>query len=422
MASLRALRPLLVSGSVRRAVRSRLASLPVRASSSAPPTSLEAHWTPWARKDRADERSEVGYSRACSASPPEVLFQEQSHCGNGVVAVVRHGPWLALRFDISEQGLTFTGREGDADYRDGAALPHVLGFEYLRVMASSAVAFLALNGIDLSAPRDPSRPPPLLFCVGLGAGALPSFLAHSFGEAARVQVAELDPLIVRVVRDTLRVRFSLADSPDALLAAQAQAKPAREPFEVAQGDGLAMVAQLAEEVAAGRSRGAAMLVLDAYEQNGRIPQHLREPSFLQACAACLAPEGIIVANLFNGPPNSSPRKEMGLYSRMLFDALQGPVFTVKVQAQQTNVILVAARPDSQLGRGGGSWPTRDALQTAARRVSRACAAGPWEFDAGAHVERMFALKIRPGGVVEVIPGRVIDFPKESSAADHTYAE
>ena len=34
---------------------------------------------------------------------------------------------------------------------------------------------LALNGIDLSAPRDPSRPPPLLFCVGLGAGALPSY-------------------------------------------------------------------------------------------------------------------------------------------------------------------------------------------------------------------------------------------------------
>ena len=94
----------------------------------------------------------MGYSRACASSAPEVVFQEQSHCGNGVVAVVRHGPWLALRFDISEQGLTFTGREGDADYRDGAALPHVLGFEYLRVMASAATACARPRVVCISQP------------------------------------------------------------------------------------------------------------------------------------------------------------------------------------------------------------------------------------------------------------------------------
>ena len=424
VASLRALRPLLASAPLRRVCRLR-APPPCRAASSSPPTSLEAHWTPWARKDRLDERSEVGYARLCSSSPPdEVAFQERSDCGNGTVAVVRHGPWLALRFDVSEQGLTYVGRPDDDDYDAGAALPQVLGFDYLRVMAASAAAFTALNGCDLSLPpRDAAQPPPLVLCVGLGAGALPAFLAHVFGAAARVQVAELDPLIVRVVRDVLRVRFALADSPEALLEQQAQpaAAPAAAPFTVAQADGLALVASLADEVAAGRRRGAALLVLDAYEQNGRIPQHLREPAFLQAAAACLAPEGVLVANLFNGPPNSSPRKEMASYARMLASATGGPVFSVKVQTQQTNVVLLAARPDSALGRGGGSWPPRDVAVAAARRVARNCAGGPWEFDAGSYTERMFALKIRPGGVVETVPGRIIDFPKESSAADYTYA-
>ena len=425
LTSLRALRPLLASVPLRRVCRVRVPP-PCRAASSSPPASLEAHWTPWARKDRLDERSEVGYSRLCSSSPPdEVVFQERSDCGNGTVAVVRHGPWLALRFDISEQGLSYVGRPDDDDYANGAALPQVLGFDYLRVMAASAAAFTALNGCDLSVPpRDAAQPPPLVLCVGLGAGALPAFLAHGFGAAARVQVAELDPLIVRVVRDVLRVRFALADSPEALLEQQTQpsgaaAGPDAAPFTVAQADGLALVASLAEEVAAGRRRGASLLVLDAYEQNGRIPQHLREPAFLEAAAACLAPEGVIVANLFNGPPNSSPRKEMALYARMLAGATGGPVFSVKVQTQQTNVVLVAARPDSALGRDGVSG--RDVAVAAARRVARNCAGGPWEFDAGSHVERMFALKIRPGGVVETVPGRIIDFPKESSAADFTYA-
>jgi len=421
-ASLRALRPLLQSCSPLRRAAWRARGPLCRASADAAPLSLDAQWTPWARKDRQDERSEVGYGRSINAAPAQVLFEEQSACGNGVVAVVRHGPWLALRFDFSEQGLSYTGREGEPDYRDGAALPAVLGFEYLRSMAAAAASFLALNGCDLSAAREAGAAPPLVFCVGLGAGALPAFLAHHF-PAAQVQVAELDPVIVRVVRDVLRLRFSLADSPDALLAQATRPRPAgADPFTVAQADGLALVAALADEVKAGRHRGAALLVLDAYEQNGRIPQHLREPSFLRACAACLAPEGVIVANLFNGTPNSSPRKEMAVYARMLSDALGGPVFTVKVQEQQTNVVLVAARPDSALGRGLGAWPTRDELAQEARRLSRASPEGAWEFDAGRHVERMFSLKIRPSGVVETIPGRFIDFPKESSAADHNYVD
>jgi spermidine synthase len=376
---------------------------------------------------RPPRSSEEGYSRCATSVPPEVLFDDVSSHGNGRVRVIRHGPWLALRFDDSEQGLSFASEPGAPDYAGGAALPQVLGFEYLRVMAASAAAFASLNGCNLAAvPASRDAAHPRILCVGLGAGALPAFLAHHFAPlGARVCVAEIDPLIIRVVRDVLRVDFELADSAEALLqpaaaaprrrkGAAAEAEPA--PFVVAEADGCAVVAALAEEVAAGTQRGAALLLLDAYEARGRIPAHLKEPSFLAACGAALAPNGLVVANLFNGTPNSTPRKEMAAYARALATAV-GPVYSVKVQAQQTNVILIAAKAGSPLAADGAA--SRSALAAAARQVARA---GGWEYDAGAAVERMFAVRVRPGGVVESVPGRMIDWPKESSAADHTYAD
>jgi spermidine synthase len=362
-----------------------------------------------------------------------VLFEGASAHGNGAVRVTRHGPWLALRFDASEQGLSYASDPSAPDYAGGAALPHVLGFEYLRVMAAAAVGFAALNGCDLSrfSPRD--APAPRILCVGLGAGALPAFLAYHFApNGARVAVAEIDPVIIHVTRSVLGVQFDTAETAEELLAAPKSSSSSRSkrangvappppaPFAVAQADGCAVVAALAAEVAAGRDRGASLLLLDAYEAHGRIPAHLKQDDFLAACGAALAPDGLVVANLFNGTPNSAPRKEMGAYARALAAAV-GPVYSVKVQAQQTNVILVAAKAGSALGGANGAdgAPTRAALTDAVRRVARA---GGWEYDAGAAVERMFALRVRPGGVAEVVPGRLIDWPKESSAADHTYAD
>jgi hypothetical protein len=369
-----------------------------------------------------------------------VLFEGVSSHGNGLVKVTRHGAWLALRFDESEQGLSFTSdATHPEEYAAGAALPHVLGFEYLRVMAAAAAGFAALNGVDLSrfAPR--GAPEPRIVCVGLGAGALPAFLAHHFSpNGARVAVAEIDPVIIHVTRSVLGVQFDSAETAEELLAfpkaaaaggknnkrangvPQAAQAP-RAPFAVAQADGCALVAALAAEVSAGRDRGASLLLLDAYEARGRIPAHLKQDDFLAACGAALAPDGLVVANLFNGTPNSAPRKEMAAYARALAAAV-GPVYSVKVQAQQTNVILVAAKAGSALGQENsarGGFPSRGALSDAVRRVARASG---WEYDAGAAVERMFELRFRAGGVAEVVPGRFIDWPKESSAADHTYVD
>lgn len=82
-------------------------------------------------------RSEVGYTRSLLTTIAQLVWSGESAFGNGAVAVTRHGPWLALRFDSSEQGLSFAGLLGDPDYAGGAALPGVLSFEYTRTSAFS---------------------------------------------------------------------------------------------------------------------------------------------------------------------------------------------------------------------------------------------------------------------------------------------
>lgn len=360
-------------------------------------------------RKRLANRSEVGYARLRAHSSPQVLQEARSKHHNGLVRVIRYGPWLALRFNETEQGLTFVGEADTEEWRDGAALPQVLGFEYLRVMASAAAGFASLNGVSLSAGAR-------VLCVGLGAGALSAFVAHhSAPLGAEVQVVELDPLVIQVVRDTLRVQFEQLHSSSELLsgAPRSRAHRARAPFTVLQSDAGPVLAELAAEVSARRAPGVDLIYLDAYEEHAQVPKHLKAADFLTACRQCLSANGIIVVNLFNSTPNSRPRREMADYARLLSEHV-GCVYSVKVEEQQTNVVLVAARRESPLG---CSVATRGALEDAARAVATQ---QRWEFDAGDLVQKMFHCRIRPGGLVEVVPGRVIDFPKESSASDSTY--
>jgi len=98
--------------------------------------------------------------------------------GNGTVRVTKHGAWLTLRFGDTEQGLAYVGAPDEPGWAGGAAIPGVLSFEYLRVMAAAAAAFSRLG-------RPPGPPqPPRVLCVGLGAGCLPSFWAWHDRNAA----------------------------------------------------------------------------------------------------------------------------------------------------------------------------------------------------------------------------------------------
>lgn len=357
---------------------------------------------------RLSDRSEEGYSRLRAKTPLDCLHTEPSACGNGTVRVFACGPWRALCFDASEQGLSYCGEAGrDAGYNDGAALPTVLAFEYTRTMAAAAAGFARLQ-------RPAGGSSGRVLCVGLGSGTLPAFLAHH-SPATRVQVVELDPVVVRVVDEVLRVPFHRAAS----LAAATCAPRGR--FELLQAEGGAALEELAAAVRRGEQEGVSSLFLDAFDAAAEVPSHMRAPPFLAAAWGCLAPDGLLIVNLFNGAPGSAIRKAMGRYAASLRAALPGAaLFSLKILRQQANVVLVAARPESALGRAAaaGKPPLRVELEEAARAV--ALEQG-WEFDAGELVQRMFVVRpdgaAEQGALLEAVPGRVLDLWRESSAAD-----
>jgi len=312
-------------------------------------------------------RSEAGYLRSLANTPAELLCDEESQHGNGRVRVLRHGDWLVMRCESTEQGIAFSD--------NGAAAPQVLGFHYLRVMAAAAVGAGSL---------DAGR----LLCVGLGSGALPGFLAHHFGGAC-VQVAEVDPLVVRLAREHFHVRFTRAASVSLLVGS-----PQRG-LTVLEADAGAVVCALAAAVSSGSTPGASALFIDAYAAYGTIPAHLRGTDFLTACAASLAIGGVVCVNLFTGSPNSRPRRDVELYAKLLMQALDGPVYSL-TSAGEHNVVLLASK--------GRALCARELCEQATR-VSQA---GCWEWDAGALVQQLFQCSFREEGGADAVAGELTE--------------
>ena len=69
--------------------------------------------------------------------------------------------------------------------------------------------------------------------------------------------------------------------------------------------------------------------MDAYDGLGEVPAHLTDVDFMQACAAALAPGGLLVANLFNGPQGSPERRVVEEFAMQMAQTV-GPVCTFKV--------------------------------------------------------------------------------------------
>jgi spermidine synthase len=362
------------------------------ASRSALPSSVVTDTPAWAQpagellhRRLLDERSELGFTRL-RGKGSTLLFTGESTLGNGTVSVAKFGPWLELFFDASEQGLSFVGSARDRDWRSGRALPAVLAFEYTRCFASTAAAFGSLQS------QHHSHGERLTLCVGLGAGSLPAFLAH---HGFRVVTVELDPLIIRVARDVLGVSFAEAPVDTSLSLLASRARPDDAPFTVLRGDAAVALSDYAAAVRSGKSEGADRLLLDAYEKSGSVPAHLKTPAFLESALSCLSPNGVLVCNLFNGRDGSLQRKELSDYASAL-RAASGEagirLYTVKVSAQQANVMLVAVKPGSPLDRLGSI--SRTAFAGAARAVALE---QRWAFDGGKQVEVVFELRTDADG-------------------------
>ncbi|HEX2187344.1 MAG TPA: fused MFS/spermidine synthase [Longimicrobiaceae bacterium] len=160
--------------------------------------------------------------------------------------------------------------------------------------------------------------------VGLGGGAMPMYTRAILPDA-RIDVVEIDPLIVDVARRHFGFR------PDSRM-------------RVHTGDGRAFIE--------GAPPGTYdLVVLDAFSDDA-VPFALTTRQFLEAVRARLAPGGVVVSNLW-----SSGRE----YGPMLatYGAVFGDLHLVRVGGRAQR-ILVAAR-DRRLG--------RDALVQASRRLA-----------------------------------------------------
>ena len=373
-------------------------------------------------------RSEAGYYHHLRVSPPATVFETPGTADLGRVRVTQHGPWRALWLDGVEQGLAY-----DASFRADVSTntrfrhdPYALGFEYVRAMATAAVASAGaaileggFSGDDDSTKKRRLR----TLCVGLGAGSLPAFLANAFAGAAgvrfRVEAVEIDRAVAAAARDCLGVAYTARDDDDSDSDSDADADADAEndadddsrktnvrSFALRLDDAARYLGRLAASGAAPNGDGTesagsgedrdrdrdpyekkkkqkqkqkqkqfALVLLDAYDGKGEIPAHLRGHAFLRDARRALAPGGAVVANCFYGPPGSRAHFDLLAFCEALGgeveDARAVRVRLVKVEGQESNVVVVAEATElgtRRAGAFGGRAAVRDTLAAAAARM------------------------------------------------------
>ena len=137
-----------------------------------------------------------------------------------------------------------------------------------------------------------------------------------------------------------------------------------------------VVADASSYLAHAGSRGAWLdcVLLDAYDANGDVPAHLQADGFLARLAAALLPDGLVLANLWQGSP--AARASCEAFARRLEEAV-GCVFALRVVGQESNIVLLARKPAAHGGAAGGGLPGAErVLETTRARLRRGMGAVP----------------------------------------------
>ncbi|WP_052754913.1 spermidine synthase [Lampropedia cohaerens] len=139
------------------------------------------------------------------------------------------------------------------------AQPQVLVLEYTRGLVAG------LRFLD--------RAPQNMLLVGLGGGSIPKAVLQHFPQA-RLDVVEIDPVVVQTARDW----FGLQSS---------------DRLHIATVDARVFVRQ-----ALNRDQRYDLIMLDAFD-NEYVPEHLLTVEFLQQVSRLLTRDGIVAANTFS---------------------------------------------------------------------------------------------------------------------------
>jgi len=271
-----------------------------------------------------EPKSEAGYYVSMWSYPVETILDVQNDIHElGRVRVLKHGCWRALYLGKVEQGLTYIDSSGCPD-------PRVLGFQYIRVMVRAAIEALCA-----SVSSDTSRLSVL--AVGLGTGAIPMFLAnHTFRDGLRCDVtcversqAVIDAcafLGVRMVQDGRHEREKRPHNVKYLHA-----------FRVIRADGLKYLLK-----ECGHFRTHDVILLDAYDGEGRVPPHMRSFRFVEAVKKSLAKRGSVICNCWNDRSGTAAAIELEKFSEMLHRHV-GRVKRLTVEGQENNIVLVGKK-------------------------------------------------------------------------------
>ncbi|WP_345761957.1 spermidine synthase [Diaminobutyricibacter sp. McL0608] len=183
--------------------------------------------------------------------------------------------------------------------------PSQLFFEYIQRMG---------NVIDLIG--EPGQP---ITAVHLGAGALtlPRYIAYT-RPGSRQQVVELESNLVDLVREHLPL-------------------PRYAQIRVRHGDAREVVAKLP----AGLRGSVDLLVIDIFS-GARTPAHVTSLEFYTSAVELLAPDGIVLVNVADGPPLAFARSQVATLGAAIANVAALAETQVLKSRRFGNVVLVGS--------------------------------------------------------------------------------
>jgi spermidine synthase len=183
--------------------------------------------------------------------------------------------------------------------------PSQLFFEYVQRMG---------NVIDLIG--DPGQP---ITAVHLGAGALtlPRYIAYT-RPGSRQQVVELESNLVDLVRENLPL-------------------PRYAQVRIRHGDAREVVGKLP----AGLRGSVDLLVIDIFS-GARTPAHVTSVEFYRSAVSLLAPDGIVLVNVADGPPLTFARSQIATLGSVVQNVAALAETQVLKGRRFGNVVLVGS--------------------------------------------------------------------------------
>ena len=216
---------------------------------------------------------------------------------NGMLAEIREDRWRRGSFELVVDGTP----QSHVDLDD----PTELAFEYVQRMA---------NVVDLVRPE---RVPITAIHLGAGALTLPRYI-EATRPGSRQQVIELDRGLVDFVREALPW-------------------DPRASIRIRYGDARAALRTLPDGL-----RGTADIVVVDVFAGARTPPHVTSVEFYRETGRLLAPDGVLLVNLADGPPLRYARSQAATVVEAVGPAVALAESSIVKGRRFGNVVLAAS--------------------------------------------------------------------------------